>query len=393
MSDLRVLRLCSVFEPPPKSIVGKGSRFDPIGGMQNHAAELTRALDRHGLVQTVITTRPPGARRVELIGAAARVVRLGLPIRPLRQLYSAPALFVAQRVAAKVDLVHVHLGEDLAILPIALAAALPRRLPVVLTIHCSLRHTLRVVDARTALLKRVGGWIEKRGAPRADAIITITERLADLLVAGGIKRERVHVIPPGIDSSLFAQTFDWPFPQIPRPRIVFVGRLVASKGVQTLVQAAARLSAREAHVALVADGPERRSLQQRINELGLSGKVHICGFVPHELVPTVLAHADVVVLPSVYEELGTVLLECFQLGVPVIASRVGGIPNVVAHGGNGLLVPPADPAALASAIDRVLEDGDLAARLGEAGRRCAARYEWNQLVREILAVYRQVTER
>lgn len=360
--------------------------------MQNHTAELTRALDRHGLVQTVLTTRPPGAPRVELVGTAARVVRLGLPIRPFRQLYSAPALFVAQRVAAKVDLVHVHLGEDVAVLPLALAAALPRRLPVVLTIHCSLRHTLRVVDARTALLKRLGGWIEKRGAPRADAIITITQRLADLLVADGIKRERVHVIPPGIDPSLFAETFEWPFPQIPRPRVVFVGRLVTSKGVQTLIEAAARLSTREAHVAVVADGPERWSLQQRIKDLGLSEKVHICGFVPHDLVPTVLAHADVVVLPSLYEELGTVLLECFQLGVPVVASGVGGIPDVVADGANGLLVPPADPAALASAIDRLLADGDLAARLGEAGRRCAERYDWNEVVHEILAVYRQVTE-
>src|SRR5918912_2388705 len=78
---IRVLRLCSVFEPPPSALVGRGVKFDPIGGMQNHTAELTRALDRRGVVQTVLTTRPPTAPYFQRLGDHARVIRLGLPRR------------------------------------------------------------------------------------------------------------------------------------------------------------------------------------------------------------------------------------------------------------------------------------------------------------------------
>ena len=115
---IRVLRLCSVFEPPPSALVGKGVKFDPIGGMQNHTAELTRALDRRGVAQTVVTTRPPTAPHFQRLGGNARVIRLGLPVRRFRQLYGLQAAIVAPVLASRADLVHVHLGEDLAVLPV-----------------------------------------------------------------------------------------------------------------------------------------------------------------------------------------------------------------------------------------------------------------------------------
>ena len=128
---MRVLRLCSVFEPPPSALVGKGVRFDPIGGMQNHTAELTRALDRRSVIQTVVTTRPPTAPLFGRFGDHAHVIRLGLPVRRFRQLYGPQACVIAPILASRADLVHVHLGEDLAVLPIGLAAARLHRLPLV----------------------------------------------------------------------------------------------------------------------------------------------------------------------------------------------------------------------------------------------------------------------
>jgi hypothetical protein len=160
---IRVLRLCSVFEPPPSALVGKGVKFDPIGGMQNHTAELTRALDRRGVVQTVVTTRPPTAPHFQRLGGNARVIRLGLPVRRFRQLYGPQAAIVAPVLASRADLVHVHLGEDLAVLPVGAAAARLHRLPLVLTVHTSLRHTLAVSDLRSAVLKTLGGPIERWG--------------------------------------------------------------------------------------------------------------------------------------------------------------------------------------------------------------------------------------
>jgi hypothetical protein len=107
---MKVLRLCSVFEPPPG--VRLSGRGDPIGGMQNHTAALTRALDARGVVQTVLTSRPPGAASRQRLGRAATVVRAGLPVPWCRQGYAVAAARAVAGLAEGVDLVHAHLGEE-----------------------------------------------------------------------------------------------------------------------------------------------------------------------------------------------------------------------------------------------------------------------------------------
>ena len=390
-TPIRVLRLCSVFEPPASAIEGKGARFDPIGGMQNHTAELTRALDRRGVHQTVLTTRPPTAPHLQRLGDHARVIRLGLPLRRFRQLYGLQAAVSAPILAARADLVHVHLGEDLAILPIGVTAAKLHRLPLVLTVHLSLRHTLIVADVRSALLKALGSPIERWGERSAEAVVAITPRLDRLLVSEGVDPQRVHVVPPGVNAALFAGSFEDPFPLIGRPRVVFVGRLAAQKGLRFLITAAASLKTPGVQVLLIGDGPERSALEREVRRLGINNRVHFLGFVPHERVPEVLSHADVLVLPSVYEELGTVLLEAMWMGLPVVASRTGGIPDVITNEVDGLLVPPGKPEALAVAIDRVLRSPVLAQRLGEAARERAKDYDWDALAERVLEIYRGIT--
>src|SRR5829696_7285882 len=207
---IRVLRLCSVFEPPPSALVGKGVRFDPIGGMQNHPAELTRALDRRGIVQTVLTTRPPTAPYYQRLGDHARVIRVGFPLRRFRQLYAPQATIVAPILALRADLVHVHLGEDLPILPLGAAAARLHHLPLVLTVHTSLRYTLAVSDLRSAILKALGGPIERWGEHSAEAVVAITPRLRRLLLSDDVEENRVHLILPGVNPSLFEGPFEDP---------------------------------------------------------------------------------------------------------------------------------------------------------------------------------------
>jgi len=388
---IRVLRLCSVFEPPPSALVGKGVKFDPIGGMQNHTAELTRALDRRGVVQTVVTTRPPTAPHFQRLGGNARVIRLGLPVRRFRQLYGPQAAIVAPVLASRADLVHVHLGEDLAVLPVGAAAARLHRLPLVLTVHTSLRHTLAVSDLRSAVLKTLGGPIERWGERSAEAVVVITPRLCRLLLSDGVDEDRVHVIPPGVNPSLFDGPFEDPFAGVGRPRVLFVGRLAPQKGVRNLVAAAGLLEDPSAQVLLVGDGPERPALEREAERIGLGDRLHFLGFVAHDRLPAVLAHADLLVLPSLYEELGTVLLEAMQAGLPIVASKTGGIPDVIEDGVNGLLVPPGNPEALAHAIDRLLADRDLAYRLSEGARERGKDYDWEVLAERVLAVYRGVT--
>jgi glycogen(starch) synthase len=388
---IRVLRLCSVFEPPPSALVGKGVRFDPIGGMQNHTAELTRALDRRGIVQTVLTTRPPTAPYFQCLGDHARVIRVGFPIRRFRQLYAPQAAIIAPILAARADVVHVHLGEDLAVIPIGAAAAKLHRLPLVLTVHTSLRHTLAVSDLRSAVLKTIGGPIERWGEHSAEAVLVITPRLRRLLLADGIDENRVHLIPPGVNPSLFEGPFEDPFAGIGRPRVLFVGRLAPQKGVHTLVEAAGLLEDPSVRVLLVGDGPERKALEREAERIDAGDRLRFLGFFAHERLPAAMAHADVLVLPSLYEELGTVLLEAMWAGLPIVASRTGGILDVIEDGVNGLLVPPGDPEALARAIDRLLADRALAYRLSEGARARGKDYDWEVLAERVLRVYRGVT--
>src|SRR5439155_1025574 len=103
---LTVLRICSVFEPPDSALSGRGVGFDPIGGMQNHTAQLTRALDRLEVRQQVVTHRPPGAPRTQRMGAHAVVHRYGVPVPYARQLYSVPAAAVCWSLASRADVVH-----------------------------------------------------------------------------------------------------------------------------------------------------------------------------------------------------------------------------------------------------------------------------------------------
>jgi glycogen synthase len=390
---LRVLRLCSVFEPPDSAIAGRGARFDPIGGMQDHTAALTRRLARRGVSQVVLTTRPPTAPWRAGLGAGATVVRVGLPVRRARQLWALPAAVLGPLLARRADLVHAHLGEDIAVLPLAFLAARRRRLPVVVTVHASPAHTVRARDLRTALVVALGGPTERWAERRAAATIVLTERLA-ARVAPAAGRERVRVMRRGVDRSAFANPGPDPFPALPgRPRVVFLGRLARSKGVDTLMAAAARLRTSGAQIVLVGDGPARRDVEAARRRLGLDGRVHVTGFVPHHRTPAVLASADLLVLPSVYEELGTVLVEALQAGVPAVATNVGGIPEVVEHGRTGLLVEPGDPAALAEAIDAVLGAPELAARMAAAARERAPEYDWERVADEVRALYDEVAAR
>lgn len=388
---MRVLRLCSVFEPPATAVTA--TRFDPIGGMQNHTGELSRGLDRRGVTQMIVTTRPPTAPRVEDFGARGRVLRLGLPVPWARQLYSLPASRLVPRLAASADLIHAHLGEDLAVVPIALFAARRHRLPFVLTVHTSLHHTITVTNPRSALLKILGGRLERWGASEADALIAITRRLAELVMADGVPPERVHLVPPGVQPALFARAAaDGDLlADLPRPRVLYLGRFHAQKQVDVLVRAASLLP--EAQVVLVGDGNERHALELLSKRLGVSERVHFRGFVPHDQIPGVLRGADVLALPSRYEELGVVMLEAMHAGVPVVASATGGIVDVVEHEINGLLVPPGDHEALAMALRRVLTDSNLADSLAAAGRQRVTRYDWNGLTEEVLTIYEQVLRR
>ncbi|MGY1680941.1 glycosyltransferase family 4 protein [Geodermatophilus sp. SYSU D01176] len=387
MPPVHVLRLCSVFEPV--RVDGRAARYDPIGGMQNHTATLTRCLDAAAHAQTVVTSRLAGRRGAEPMGRSAVVHRTGLPVPRLRQLWALDALrVVLRRPTRPVDVVHAHQGEDLATLPLARLAARRHRCPLVVTVHCSVGHTLTGRGPRTWLLRALGGAIERSALRRADAVVVLTDRTAAALAADGVPAERISTVPSGFDPCLFAGHLPDAFPGVARPRIGYVGRLAPQKRADLLVEAFGRLRG-PASLVVVGDGPDR----ERVHALAAGlPRVHLTGFVEHTAVPAVLASLDVLVLPSAYEEMGSVLTEALASGLPVVASDVGGIPEVVRHGVTGLLLPPGDVDALAAALDRLVADPGLRARLSAGARARAGDYAWPRLAARVAAVYARVRE-
>ncbi|WP_409330933.1 glycosyltransferase [Trujillonella humicola] len=407
---LHVLRLCSVFEPErpssaapagsrpglPGALDGRAARFDPIGGMQNHTATLTRCLDAQGHRQTVVTSRLAARAGVGRLGRSATVHRTGLPIARLRQLWALTALprvlRVRRRGSGPVDVVHAHQGEDLALLPLARLAAWRHACPLVVTLHCSVGHTLTGGSPRARLLRAVGGRVERSALRRADAVVVLTERTAAAVRADGVPAQRVHTIPSGFDPALFAGTGADVLAGIGRPRIGYVGRLAPQKRPDVLVEAFGLMRER-AELVVVGDGPDRALVERAVEASPARERITLRGFVAHDAVPGVLAALDVLVLPSAYEEMGSVLTEAMAAGLPVVASDVGGIPAVVRDGVTGLLVPPLDAAALAAALDRVVGDPELRARLAAGARARADEYAWPRLAGRVAAVYTRIRAR
>ncbi len=386
---MHVLRLTSVFEPQGAALDGDAARFDPIGGMQNHTAALTRCLDALGLRQTVLTSRLAAPTGTAEVGTAALVRRTGLRTTRLRQLWALCALPHALATSTgrgRFDVVHGHQGEDIATLALALLAAARHRCPLVVTLHCSVRHTFAGGSPKARLLRLVGGAVERAAVRRAAAVIVLVPRTAELLREDGVASEKVHVLPSGFDPALFDRPTEDLFPDVPHPRIGYVGRLAEQKRPDLLVDAFGDLE-EPAWLVVVGDGPLRPQVAAAVRRSRARDRITLRGFVPHEQVPGVLRSLDLLVLPSIYEEMGSVLAEAMACGLPVVASDVGGIPDVVSDGESGILVPPGDVSALTKALDGVLTDVRLRTRLGEEARRQAARYSWPGLAARVADLY------
>jgi glycosyltransferase involved in cell wall biosynthesis len=141
-------------------------------------------------------------------------------------------------------------------------------------------------------------------------------------------------------------------------------------------------------VLLAGDGPSRGDLERLASELRLEGAVRFLGEIPHDEVPAILATIDIFAMPSTWEGFGVSALEASAMELPVVASDIHGIPDVVLDGETGLLVPPADPAALADAIERLARDSSLRRTMGVAGRAYVEReYRWEDNARLMESLY------
>jgi glycosyltransferase involved in cell wall biosynthesis len=307
-------------------------------------------------------------------------------------LFAVPAVWRAlRRFRPHVVQVHESDGGLAAFLVAVLAPRLdpvPRLVALLQVSYLEERRAVRPLVAGGRVLGRPGS-VERRfrwgKAPLHIALGWLTARAADLVLApsaataeevrrdylGGLggRPARVGVIP-NVTGGLPVEPAARPVDEAPG-YLLFVGRLRIRKGVEVLLEALRSLRATQPGACLLVagDGEHRASLERRAAELDLGSAVRFLGRCDAGRVRGLLRGACALVVPSIYEGMPLVVLEAMEAGVPVIASRVSGIPEVVADGRTGWLVPPEDPERLAAALEAALADPEEARRRGEAGRR------------------------
>lgn len=199
------------------------------------------------------------------------------------------------------------------------------------------------------------------------AIIAVSDAVKSHLCLQGIKPEKIHVVHNGVDLSHFSGN---PFPHTPHaPTFGVFGRLSPEKGQRVAIEALFLVTREHpnARLMIVGDGKDRDDLIISAKALGIEANVEFAGFQPD--IREFMARCDAVIVPSVREGFGLAAVEAMAMGKPVVASAVGGLPEIVVENKTGFLIPPSNPQALSDALLRLISNPALARRLGASGRR------------------------
>lgn len=236
-----------------------------------------------------------------------------------------------------------------------------------------------------------------------DVVICVSNYIASeytrIIGNNGAKTVIIH---NGVDANFFNPDLDPKYIITKRgfkaTRIIlFVGRLIKSKGINYLLESFAKLDPKTDNIMLIlcGEGPMRSSIESKIREMKLQDQVIIEGYVLGHLLPYYYAAADIYVFPSLSEPFGLVILEAMSMRKPVISSNVGGIPEIIEDGRNGLLVPAGNVEVLTASIKKLLVDRDLSQRLGYEGRKTIInKFTKEKMVRKTIEAYQiALTER
>ncbi len=364
------------------------------GGGQRSTHNLARALARRGHDVTVVYTKPPW-ERVQLPAALPYAVRwASLPALRSRSgawLRPASTLFVAREVKRLLSpgcVVHGN-GEEAALVPGLRGST---RFGFVMTPrYPELPRPFKTGAARSSRLLRTALAITHgkyvllgRALAGADRICP-TSAFASELVARAYPFDpaSVRVIPNGISDEFLQPTAARPSTGT-EPFAIYFGRLAREKGVHVLLDAIARAGSLPIRFVLAGRGPELERLRARARDLQ---HVRFETWLDARELAALVQRASFAVLPSLEESFGNTMAEAMALGVPVIATTAGSIPELIEHEATGLLVPPGDAPALAAAIARLASDASLRGRLGAAARTRAGALSWDAVAARFEDVY------
>lgn len=354
-----------------------------VGGAETAALELVRALQGGGRWFTVASLRCDGPMGDAFIQAGARLHE-GIAPRRLDPLAAVGLANIIRRggIEAVVVLDPLRNGLFYALAGSAL----------------SMRRPARICWCHAWPGGQAGNFVPLlracHSAGLLDAVICVSRAQRRQLVQAGLSRHVIPVIPNGIDLEQFAgpKPSNLPLPS-DRRIIVQVANVMPDKDFSTLLQAAGSLARRRGdfHLLLVGRDTDGLEMARAVAEAGLSKMATLAG--QRNDVPGILARADVFALSSKRETFGLAVLEAMAAGVPVVASDLPALAELVSDGRDGLLVPPGEPDALAAAIERLLDDAALGRRLAQAGRKRAAAFSSSRTARRFERLLRVLTRR
>ena len=374
--------------------------YPPLGGGAAVAtAALARGLVERGILVDVVTAGA-GAERRELLSGREQLEPPGLTLYRVRSRrtgihqagmgdaasYLIAALPLIRRLLRtnSYDAVHIFFS-------LPTGALLPflnlRGTPVVVSLRGSdvpgYDPHNRALQLSHRVLAPLTRWIWRR----ADHVVAVCESLGQLALRT-YPNLRYTVVPNGVDLTLFHPwTGTRPSPAGPI-RCIAVARLIERKGLGDLIRALALLKRGRFHLEIVGGGADEQVLRDLAANLGVAQDVHFTGPLDRPEVARRYREADLFTLPSSAEAFGNVFAEALASGLPIVGSKIGGIPDLVEHGTNGLLVPPGDIAALAGAIKYLADDPQLRREMAQRNRaKAESNLQWSQVTRRYLSTY------
>lgn len=371
------------------------SAFSPhLGGVEELVRQLSIEQRSRGTGTVVVTHRWPRdlAPREVVDGIPVLRERLRFPGSGWRSWagFLAHSLRVSSQLhrellAAGTEVVHVQCVSNNGLY--ALWAARRLGLPLVVSLQGELTMDASGIYQRNRYLR----WTWRQLLIHADVVTacsadSLREAQEAFSRPFGTRARVVH-------NGICLADFEGVTPEVrPRPYVLGLGRLVRQKGMDLLLRAFVGIE--PGHDLVIAgEGPERTTLQELVVELGLSDRVHFLGGVDHDRALRLFAGADVFVLPSRHEPQGIVVLEAMASGTPVLAARVGGVPEVVTDGQTGLLFRGSDPADLHQGLQRLLQSSELRLQLAREGKQRAQAFSWSHIADQYEQCYQQARTR
>lgn len=379
--------------------------YDPVGGMQNQVWQMVCDLDSAGVAQSVVTTHIPGSRRRYPIFTRSELhaVGIGLPA------FLAPYLLSFTWFCAVIpylvcnlhrfDVVHLHLDHSIWCRLLALVVKLAK-VPLVISLNVSLLSDGEAPPTAETARLTLHNRLEQRALRVADRVVALSPHQADMMhVLAPERRDAVSIIPDAIDVPSFRDGVDAAAVArfraaqgIPAgmPVISYIGRVSEEKGWSDIPVFARQLAQAGVFVLICGDGPCRGKLERALAAAAQPGSWRVTGFVPRADVKAALQISDALMLPSRREAFGSILLEAMAWDLPVVAYRVGGIPDVAGQPSAISLVPPRDRDAFVQALLALLANRPQRQVLVQRGRRRVQDFSTAYARDQLLRLYRGI---